>query len=110
MLIAAALVALPAAAQDKGHAAFVAKAKAVVTKDFKDPEGARYRNLGVYRDTQGMQTLCGEVNAKNSYGAYVGYRSFYVLETNVTFREDGDDSLFDALRPAYCKKKIADAK
>ena len=110
MLIAVAMVALPAASQDKGHAAFVAKAKHVLTKNFKDPEGSRFRNVAVYRTNLGDLSLCGEVNAKNGFGAFVGYRRFYADLDNATLREDGDDTLFDALSIGYCSKKIADAK
>lgn len=45
----------------------------------KDSESARFRNLDVFEDPylgDGQYTLCGEVNAKNSYGAYIGYKPF----------------------------------
>lgn len=82
--------------------------KRAVTKDFHDPESARFRSiqlqslersiterlkmidakflwrntpnevLSIFRyDPEGFQ-LCGEVNAKNGFGAYVGYKRFYV--------------------------------
>lgn len=113
LLIVPALVALPAVAQDKGYSPFIAKAKSAVTKDFKDPDGARYRGLGVYKDNLGGTVLCGEVNGKNGFGAYVGYRRFFTTATNppsATLREDGDDSLFDTLYKASCHTKLADAK
>lgn len=100
----------PGHAQDKGYSAFAAKTKALVTANFKDPEGSRFRNLAVYRDNEGKLALCGEVNMKNGYGAFVGYRPFYASATNVTFREDGEDSLFDTLRQGYCHKKVADTR
>ena len=83
--------------------------KRVVTKDFHDPESARFRVvqlqslegsigervkmidakfllrgtpdevLSVFRyDPDGFR-LCGEVNAKNGFGAYVGYKHFHVI-------------------------------
>jgi len=110
LLVFPALVAPPVVAQDKGYSAFVARAKAAVTRDFKDPEGARYRNLGVYRSLDKSLALCGEVNAKNSYGAYVGYKQFYADDKNGTIKEEGDDLLFSTLGKAYCDKKLADAK
>lgn len=39
----------------------------------KDPSSAEFRNEFVHQ-TSGH--LCGEVNAKNSFGAYVGFRRF----------------------------------
>ncbi|WP_428001795.1 hypothetical protein [Acidovorax sp.] len=110
VLIVPAFVALPVVAQDKGYASFIAKAKGALTKDFKDPEGSRYRNLGVYRSLDKSLALCGEVNAKNSYGAYVGYKQFYADDKNGTIKEEGDELLFNTLGKAYCDKKLADAK
>lgn len=40
----------------------------------KDPASAQYREI--YRQPDG--TLCGEVNAKNELGGYVGFRRFMV--------------------------------
>lgn len=55
-------------------------AKAAVAGMLKDPESARFQ--GIY----GMQraghpevtSICGEVNAKNSYGGYAGFSRFLV--------------------------------
>jgi hypothetical protein len=60
------------------YAAFVGKAKANVSRAFKDPSSVQFRNLFV--STSGSQALCGELNAKNSYGAYVGFRRFFATE------------------------------
>lgn len=86
--------------------------KNAVTKDFNDPESARFRLvrlqsdegsiagrlktvdaaflwkstpdevLSVFRyDPQALH-LCGEVNAKNGFGAYVGYKRFWISGGN----------------------------
>lgn len=103
--------AFPALAQGKGHAAFVAAAKEMLTQDFKDPAGARYRNTAVYRQIDGVSlSFCGEVNAKNSYGAYVGFVPFYADDSRGTLKEDAEDTLFDTLSKAYCYKRIASVK
>jgi opacity protein-like surface antigen len=82
--------------------------KQAVAKDFHDPESARFRAvqlqslegainermelidakflwrstldevLSVFRYDPEFFELCGEVNAKNGFGAYVGYNHFYV--------------------------------
>jgi hypothetical protein len=52
----------------------VQKGKELVARNFKDPASAQWRSLYLMNGT----TLCGEVNAKNSYGGYVGFRAFYV--------------------------------
>jgi len=54
---------------------FVKKAKGEATRSFLDPDSANFRNLLVTVDKSG-RTLCGEVNAKNRMGGYVGYRRF----------------------------------
>ena len=44
----------------------------------KDPYSAKFRNvkIGPMSDA-GMQSACGMVNAKNSFGAYAGEEPFY---------------------------------
>jgi hypothetical protein len=51
----------------------VSTAKELVARDLKDPSSAQFRNV-----KRGERAVCGEVNAKNSYGAYIGFRHFYV--------------------------------
>jgi hypothetical protein len=51
-----------------------------VTENFKDPSSAQFRKIELVdgRDAKkpGEGIYCGEVNAKNSYGAYAGYMPF----------------------------------
>jgi len=60
--------------------------KAVITHDFKDPDAAKWRNLKFARAAgkDRLVILCGEVNGKNSYGAYVGFRRFVVAAASRT--------------------------
>lgn len=46
-------------------------ALADVAYDLKDPESAKYREL-----YSTGERLCGQINSKNSYGGYVGFRRF----------------------------------
>lgn len=57
------------------YADLIAKAKSNITRDFKDTASVQWRNVFVSDGT--VPALCGEVNAKNSYGAYVGFRRFF---------------------------------
>lgn len=41
----------------------------------KDPDSAKFRNVRM-RNYDGMHIICGELNAKNSYGGYTGYKKF----------------------------------
>jgi hypothetical protein len=52
--------------------------KLVMEEKLKDPYSAQYSNvriLGV--DKEGSDKVCGQVNAKNSYGAYIGKKGFF---------------------------------
>lgn len=53
------------------------KAKAVLTGALNDPDSAQFRNVVVVRHGE-LLTLCGEVNAKNRMGGYVGFQRFMV--------------------------------
>ncbi|ADU71558.1 hypothetical protein [Pantoea sp. At-9b] len=51
--------------------------ESLVKQTLKDPESAKfnsyYRSFG-----DGVGYVCGDVNAKNAYGGYVGSRKYYV--------------------------------
>ncbi|CZV43673.1 hypothetical protein RVN05_12725 [Salmonella enterica subsp. enterica serovar Thompson] len=57
-------------------------AKNEIASNMKDPDSAKFRYMrfieaGKNNDTIGG-FVCGNVNAKNSYGAYAGFSPFYV--------------------------------
>ena len=49
--------------------------KAGVAAEFRDPSSAQFRNI-----IEGTEVACGEVNAKNAFGAYTGFREFTYRE------------------------------
>jgi len=57
----------------------IARAKVWIEAQLKDPLSAQYRNVRAVPDKNGYprEVICGEVNAKNSLGGYVGFRRFY---------------------------------
>ena len=55
----------------------VGQTKKNVKDLLKDPESAQFRNIKVVINTEGRKSVCGQVNAKNSYGGYTGFQSFY---------------------------------
>ncbi len=88
--------------------AFLRAAKRSITHSFKDPDSALFRDL--YISNKGTPTLCGEVNAKNSYGGYVGYKRFFYNRA-VSGREDSDSATgaqFLRLEAVFCKDKFLD--
>ena len=60
------------------------KAKELVAAQLFDPSSAQFRNL--YVSTRNPGVICGEVNGKNRFGGYVGFRRF-VANTNVSVAE-----------------------
>jgi hypothetical protein len=84
---------------------FVATAKANVVRDFKDPSSAQWRGLYVSKAGTAAQMLCGEVNAKNSLGGYVGFRRFYAMgEPLMTTVEGGrNGEVLPIMWPKVCE-------
>ena len=58
----------------------VEKGKKAIADTLKDPASAQFRNVRLVQYLDGV-VICGEINGKNSYGGYVGFRDF-VGETN----------------------------
>jgi len=46
-----------------------------VSYGLKDPDSAKFRNVRFVK-YNARTVVCGEVNAKNSYGGYVGFENF----------------------------------
>lgn len=67
----------------------------VVRYYLKDGESARFRNV---------IKNCGEVNAKNSWGAYSGFSRFIVRDGKQVNFESPDNIYFDAMVQSYCHK------
>lgn len=49
-----------------------ARAKTTIVADLRDPSSAEFSDIQV-----GKHCVTGRINAKNSFGGYVGYRNFY---------------------------------
>lgn len=53
-----------------------------IAEHLKDPSSAQFRNVQLRNiKADGLSKsgyVCGEVNAKNAFGAYVGYSRFYI--------------------------------
>lgn len=53
----------------------IARAKKIVTDRMKDPTSVMFKDVVFFKE---KQTVCGSINAKNSYGGYTGYQLFVV--------------------------------
>jgi hypothetical protein len=52
--------------------------RSAVSKQLIDPDAAHFRDIK--RGLGKGDVICGYVNGKNSYGAYVGFRSFVFVD------------------------------
>lgn len=62
----------------------IKEAQGAVTGKLKDPESARFTDVNYRQNQPNMRgeptdVVCGKVNAKNSFGGYVGARPFVYL-------------------------------
>ncbi|MGL5162188.1 MAG: hypothetical protein ACRC8E_07965 [Plesiomonas shigelloides] len=65
--------------KDKATASEEKSAKKLVVDQLKDPDSAIFGDVWVMKGTNGNRSICGYVNAKNSYGGYTGKKMFNVL-------------------------------
>lgn len=69
-----------------------------VRYDLKDGDSAKFRNI---------IGGCGEVNAKNSYGAYTGFSRFVINKDSerVVIESSDNSYIFAAVARTYCEKE-----
>lgn len=92
--------------------AFVKIAKQNVVRNFRDPVNVQYRNVYISKTGENA-ILCGEVNGKNAYGGFVGFRSFVAFldkDTTVVGGELFPPDLAEATKNAVCKIKVIDVE
>lgn len=58
-----------------------------VRSRLKDPDSAEFRNVGYYSGGPEGAAVCGEVNAKNSFGGFAGYERFVAMGPKTAFLE-----------------------
>lgn len=69
----------PNAPPEMDEKALIEEAKMQIRANLKDPDSAQFRNVRWERK-QSLVILCGEVNAKNSFGGYVGFKPFHAVQ------------------------------
>lgn len=74
-------------------------AKEMVISQLKDPESARFGETWALNGSNGNRSVCGYVNAKNSYGGYTGQKMFALLSKSVIFEGSGT---LGSLLPRIC--------
>lgn len=61
--------------------------KKAVLHVLKDPDSAKFRDVRLKAYFDGA-VVCGQVNAKNSYGGYAGFKSFVAGIKGATLRDE----------------------
>lgn len=80
--------------------------KAAVAEQLKDPESARFTEVSVQKTKRGTRSvMCGNVNAKNSYGGYGEPMPFTVIYNKKT----GSTNVATG-GAAYCKYAFTSAE
>ena len=78
-----------AISSDAREKIWMSRGKAAVKAQLKDPSSAQFRNIYFHRGADGIPMTCGEVNSKNSFGAYGGYQKFVSAgKSELTFLEE----------------------
>ena len=62
----------------------IASAKINVRDILKDPDSAKFKDLRLVSNTEGVESVVGEVNGRNSFGGYTGFKPFCVTNSVVT--------------------------
>lgn len=76
----------------------------------KDPQSAQFREgFETKEDSEGHARLsyCGEVNSKNSYGAFTGFKRFVVIDGGVFIEGEGMAAAPDDCDPRYAQQPEA---
>lgn len=97
---ALAFVAIAIAACDMIPGTVEYKAKETIRATLSDPESARFRNVRAADETRVV--VCGEVNGKNRFGGYVGYRGFIVGGDITIMQKDDLDAAFAESKAIFC--------
>lgn len=61
----------------------ISSAENYIKQKMKDPDSTKFQNVRSINNSQGASYICGEANAKNSYGGYVGFKPFAYKEGRV---------------------------
>ena len=81
------------------------KAKKAVRERLKDPESAKFKDVSTHKTPAGGLLVCGNVNSKNSFGGYVGFRPFmYATSGVVILLEDMEKKEFGVAWNGSCAK------
>ncbi|HGM4726486.1 TPA: hypothetical protein ACKPZ3_003097 [Serratia marcescens] len=89
--LAVALAVMALTACKPGEEKALELAQKEISADLKDPDSAKFRYLRVAKTQENedgtvLVLVCGQVNAKNGFGAYAGFHSFMI---DMSMKEKG---------------------
>jgi len=64
------------------------EAENLIRRDLLDPDAAQFRDME--RCVADRAIWRGEINAKNAYGAYTGFKLFYFSDYRMVYIDDAD--------------------
>ncbi len=67
------------------------EAKKAVSREMRDPSSVQFRDVKSVKQADGSTAVCGEYNAKNAYGAYVGFEGFSYHSGRVYLQKSNPD-------------------
>ena len=83
--------------------AYIELHKKRIKERLKDPGSAQFRNVKVYHGV--APVVCGEVNAKNSFGGYIGFQRFISGGTIQVLESDMATDEMDKTWDQICRDK-----
>ncbi len=83
----------------------ISKAKTAVLGRMKDPDSTRFKEIVAVKTPAGGLLVCGDVNAKNALGGYVGFKPFmWTTSGTVILLEDMKKQEFAKAWNGSCSK------
>lgn len=70
----------------------LSKAQEIAARNLKDPSSAQFRDV---REARGG-AVCGEMNGKNAFGAYTGFKRFVVRAGTSSVVTEPDEAMTEA--------------
>jgi len=67
------------------------RAKEEVASRTRDPSSVQFRDVRFESQVNGSKAVCGEMNAKNGYGGYVGFKNFAFKDGVLYLAETAED-------------------
>jgi hypothetical protein len=75
----------------------IESAQGIVAAQLKDPQSAQFRNM---KGSEKARMVCGEINAKNSMGGYIGFKNFMVAGDVDTASHTFQAKAYSLIEPA----------